>query len=128
MTRSIYEGARDFARDIAKTNAYAASRRQRKKAEMLFARLKPILRLDRLRLRSPNGARDEFLLAAAAQNRIKLAKLIRALAPLGPGLSRSALLLVKCADTAQGQARDLNDLAGSCGPIREPKTPSTCPT
>ena len=32
--------------------------------------------LDRLRLRGPNGARDEFLLAATAQNLRKLAKLI----------------------------------------------------
>jgi hypothetical protein len=43
---------------------------------MLFAHLKRILRLDRLRLRGPNGARDEFLLAATAQNLRKLAKLI----------------------------------------------------
>jgi hypothetical protein len=42
----------------------------------LFAHLKRILRLDRLRLRGPNGARDEFLLAATAQNLRKLAKLI----------------------------------------------------
>ena len=37
---------------------------------------KRILGLDRLRLRGPNGARDEFHLAAAAQNLRKLAKLI----------------------------------------------------
>jgi hypothetical protein len=43
---------------------------------MLFAHLKRILRLDRLRLRGPNGAKDEFLLAATAQNLRKLAKLI----------------------------------------------------
>jgi hypothetical protein len=43
---------------------------------MLFAHLKRILRLDRLRLRGPSGARDEFLLAATAQNLRKLAKLI----------------------------------------------------
>lgn len=43
---------------------------------MLFARLKRILELDRLRLRGPNGAKDEFLLAATAQNRRKLAKTI----------------------------------------------------
>jgi hypothetical protein len=36
--------------------------------EMLFAHLKRILKLDRLRLRSPNDARDEFTLAATAQN------------------------------------------------------------
>jgi hypothetical protein len=74
--RSIHEGARDMARDIASTDAYVASRRQRKKVEMLFAHLKRILRLDRLRLRGPSGARDEFYLAATAQNLRKLAKLI----------------------------------------------------
>src|ERR1051326_2017331 len=53
-----------MAREIAKTEAYKTSRCQRKKAEMLFAHLKRILKLDRLRLRGPNGARDEFHLAA----------------------------------------------------------------
>ena len=43
---------------------------------MLFAHLKRILRLDRLRLRGPRGAKDVFLLAATAQNLRKLAKLI----------------------------------------------------
>jgi hypothetical protein len=43
---------------------------------MLFAHLKHILRLDRLRLRGRCGAHDEFLLAATAQNLRKLAKLI----------------------------------------------------
>jgi len=76
ILRSIHEGARDMARDIAKTEEYAVSRRQRKKVEMLFAHLKRILGLSRLRLRGPNGARDEFHLAAAAQNLRKLAKLI----------------------------------------------------
>ena len=76
LLRSIHEGARDMAREIAKTEEYAVSRRQRKKVEMLFAHLKRILGLGRLRLRGPNGARDEFHLAAAAQNLRKLAKLI----------------------------------------------------
>jgi len=81
VPRSIHEGARDLARDIAKTEAYQISRCQRKKVEMLFAHLKRILKLDRLRLRGPNGARDEFHLAATAQNLRKLAKLIPAPAP-----------------------------------------------
>lgn len=76
VTRTIQEGAREMARDIAKTDAYVVSRCQRKKVEMLFAHLKRILKLDRLLLRGPNGARDEFLLAAIAQNLRKLAKLI----------------------------------------------------
>ena len=61
--RSIYEAARDKARAISKTEAYAVSRRERKKVGMLFAHLKRILRVDRLRLRGPSGAKDEFLLA-----------------------------------------------------------------
>jgi transposase len=78
VVRSVHEAARDKARAIAKTEAYVISRRERKKVEMLFAHLKRILRLDRLRLRGPCGARDEFLLAATAQNLRKLAKLIPA--------------------------------------------------
>ena len=77
-----HEAARDKARAIAKTEAYAVSRRQRKKVEMLFAHLKGILRLDRLRLRGPSGAKDEFLLAATAQNLRKLAKIIPLPAPV----------------------------------------------
>jgi len=76
VLRSIHEGARDLARDLSLTEAYITSRRERKKVEMLFAHLKRILRLDRLRLRGPCGAKDEFLLAATAQNLRKLAKLI----------------------------------------------------
>jgi transposase len=76
VPRSIYEGARDMARQIASSWEGRTSRRLRKKVEMLFAHLKRILKLDRLRLRGPNGARDEFILAATAQNLRKLAKLI----------------------------------------------------
>ncbi|MEL6420736.1 MAG: IS1182 family transposase, partial [Pseudomonadota bacterium] len=76
ILRSVHEGARDMARDIAKTDAYVDAMRARKKVEMLFAHLKRVLKLDRLRLRGPNGARDEFLLAATAQNLRKLAKLV----------------------------------------------------
>ena len=74
-----------MARDIAKTDAWLTSRRERKKVEMLFAHLKCILKLDRLRLRGPQGARDEFLLAATAQNLRKLAKLIPMPAPVTAG-------------------------------------------
>jgi hypothetical protein len=51
--------------------------------EMLFAHLKRILRLGRLRLRGPCGAKDEFLLAATAQNLRRLAKLRPASAAMG---------------------------------------------
>ncbi len=84
VMRSIHEGARDLARDLSQTDAYVTSRRQRKKVEMLFAHLKRILKLDRLRLRGPNGAKDEFHLAATAQNLRKLAKLIPIQPPIVP--------------------------------------------
>lgn len=75
VTRSVYEGARDLTREITASDAYRVSSRQRKKVEMLFGHLKRILKLDRLRLRGPNGAKDEFHLAAAAQNLRKLARI-----------------------------------------------------
>jgi transposase len=74
IARSAHESARDIARDIAKTDAYKQSRKDRKKVEMLFAHLKRILKLDRLRLRGLSGANDEFLLAATAQNLRRMAK------------------------------------------------------
>ncbi len=75
IPRNIHEAARDVARALAGTDAFEQSRRERKKVEMLFAHLKRILRLGRLRLRGPSGAQDEFLLAATVQNLRKLAKL-----------------------------------------------------
>ena len=74
IARSIHESAREVARDVAKTDGYKQSRKDRKKVEMLFAHLKRILKLDRLRLRGPSGAKDEFLLAAIAQNLRRTAK------------------------------------------------------
>jgi transposase len=84
VPRSIYEEARDVARAIAKTKAYEQSRRDRKKIEMLFAHLKRILRLDRLRLRGPSGATFEFTFAAIAQNLRRLAKLVARPPPITP--------------------------------------------
>jgi len=75
IARSVHEAARDVARRIAATPAYVRSRHERKKVEMLFAHLKCILKLDRLRLRGMSGATDEFTLAAAVQNLRRLAKL-----------------------------------------------------
>lgn len=74
IDRSPHEAARDVARAIAKTKEYKQSRNDRKKVEMSFAHLKRILKFDRLRLRGPTGAQDEFLLAATAQNLRRLAK------------------------------------------------------
>jgi hypothetical protein len=76
IPRSIYEEARDVARALAKTEAFEQSRHERKRIEMLFAHLKRILKLGRLRLRGPHGAQFEFTLAAIAQNLRRLAKLV----------------------------------------------------
>jgi transposase len=76
IPRSIHENARDVARALAGTEAFERSRHDRKRVEMLFAHLKRILRLGRLRLRGPCGAQDEFILAATAQNLRRLAKLV----------------------------------------------------
>jgi transposase len=88
VVRSIYESARDVARKIAETDAFKRSGRQRKKVEMLFAHLKRILKLDRLRLRGLCGAQDEFLLAATAQNLRRMAKWLM------PGNEKSGLITV----------------------------------
>jgi hypothetical protein len=75
IPRDLHEDARDVARALASTPEYEAACRRRKKVEMLFAHLKRIRRLGRLRLRGPCGAKDEFLLAATAQNLRRLARL-----------------------------------------------------
>ncbi len=87
IARSIHEPARDVARAVAKTRLYKQSRKDRKKVEMLFAHLKRIMKLDRLRLRGPSGAHDEFLLAATAQNLRRMAK---RLCPSPPRLAFAA--------------------------------------
>lgn len=83
IARSVHEPARDVARAIAKTDAYKQSRKDRKKVEMLFAHLKRIMKLDRLRLRGLSGAKDEFLLAAATQNLRRMAKWLTPIAGKG---------------------------------------------
>jgi len=82
IARSIHESARDVARKIRNTERYEHSCRERRKVEMLFAHMKRILRLDRLRLRGLSGASDEFTLAAAVQNLRRLAERIAQGPPL----------------------------------------------
>ena len=74
VPRSVHESARDVARAVARTEGYRRSRRQRKQVEMLFAHMKRVLKVDRLRLRGLSGAQDEFLLTATAQNLRRMAK------------------------------------------------------
>ena len=89
IARKVNESARDVARQLAKTKRYEQSRRHRKKVEMLFAHLKRILKFDRLRLRGLKGARDEFLLAATAQN---LRRMAAWLMPKGPEAAMATAL------------------------------------
>jgi transposase len=76
VTRDLHEEVRDRVRDLANTEAFQRSCRERKKVEMRFAHMKRILKLDRLRLRGLNGVKDEVLLTATAQNLRRLAKLL----------------------------------------------------
>ena len=73
VPRDLNETARDFTRALMETEAYAASRDERKKIETLFGEAKQILSMVRLRLRGLTGARDEFLLTATVQNLKRLA-------------------------------------------------------
>ena len=81
IARQVNEAARDVAREISRTDRYQQSRKDRKKVEMLFAHLKRVLKLDRLRLRGLLGAQDEFLLAATAQNLRRMARWLMPKAP-----------------------------------------------
>jgi hypothetical protein len=74
------------ARAIAETDAYHQSCNEQKKAEMLFAHLKRILKPDRLRLCGMSGARDVFLLAATTQNLRRMAKQLSRPPPI-PGVT-----------------------------------------
>ena len=78
--RDLHEDARDVARRKMITKAFARSRDERKRVEMRFAHLKTHHRFERMRLRGLSGARDEFHLAAIAQNLKTLA--LRTLGPL----------------------------------------------
>jgi len=72
------EAARQRARELANTPEFAHAQRQRKKVEALFAELKNQIGLRRLRLRRLKFVREQFYLAAAAQN---LKRLVRFLSP-----------------------------------------------
>ncbi|HUE51530.1 MAG TPA: IS1182 family transposase, partial [Terriglobales bacterium] len=63
-----HEPARQRARELANTEEFAKAQRQRKKVEALFAELKNQIGLRRLRLRRMKFVREQFFLAAAAQN------------------------------------------------------------
>jgi hypothetical protein len=68
IARDVNEEARDHVRALMGTPEFEQSSDERKKVEMRFAHLKTHHRFGRMRLRGLSGARDEFHLAAIAQN------------------------------------------------------------
>jgi len=83
-----HEPARQRARQLPNTEAFAKAQRQRKKVEALFSELKNQIGLRRLRLRRLKFVREQFFLAAAAQN---IKRLVRFLSrPTTPVLPATA--------------------------------------
>jgi hypothetical protein len=83
----IHESARRRARELANTPEFSKAQRHRKKVEALFAELKNQIGLRRLRLRRMKFVREQFFLAAAAQN---IKRLVRFLSPPTPPLVLTA--------------------------------------
>src|SRR3954463_10102329 len=81
------EPARQRARELVNTPEFAKAQRQRKKVEALFAELKNQIGLRRLRLRRIKFVREQFFLAAAAQN---IKRLVRFLSPPTPSPALAA--------------------------------------
>jgi hypothetical protein len=72
----IHEPARQRARELANTPEFSKAQRQRKKVEALFAELKNQIGLRRLRLRRLKFVREQFFLAAVAQNIKRLVRFL----------------------------------------------------
>jgi hypothetical protein len=84
----MHEPVRQRARELANTPEFAKAQRQRKKVEALFAELKNRIGLRRLRLRRLKFVREQFFLAATAQN---LKRLVRFLSKApSPALTATA--------------------------------------
>src|ERR1039457_5692854 len=66
----------ESGRELANTPAFSHAQRQRKKVEALFAELKNQIGLRRLRLRRLKFVREQFFLAAAAQNIKRLVRFL----------------------------------------------------
>jgi hypothetical protein len=82
------EPARQRARELVNTPEFAKAQRQRKKVEALFAELKNQIGLRRLRLRRLKFVREQFFLAAVAQN---IKRLVRFLSrPITPTTEAAA--------------------------------------
>lgn len=71
-----HETARQKARELAKTTAYACSKRERNKIEALFSELKLRMGLRRVRLRRLWNVSEQFYMAATAQNLKRLVRFL----------------------------------------------------
>ena len=63
-----YEDVRDQVRKLSQTPEFANARRARNKIEALFSELRNQIRLRKVRLRGLRNAKEQFILAATAQN------------------------------------------------------------
>ena len=72
----MHESARQRTRQLTATPDFAHAQRQRKKVEALFAELKNQIGMRRLRLRRMKFVREQFFLAAAAQNIKRLVRFL----------------------------------------------------
>jgi len=70
------EPARQRARELVNTPEFAKAQRQRKKVEALFAELKNQIGLRRVRLRRLRFVKEQFYLAAVAQNLKRLVRFL----------------------------------------------------
>jgi hypothetical protein len=70
------EPARQRARELVNTPEFAKAQRERKKVEALFAELKNQIGLRRLRLRGLKFVREQFFMAATAQNIKRLVRFL----------------------------------------------------
>ena len=77
----VHEAARQRARERTTVPAFAAAQRQRRKVEALFAELKNQIGLRRVRFRRIKHVREQFFLAATAQNLKRLARFLRSRSP-----------------------------------------------
>jgi hypothetical protein len=82
------EPVRQPARELANTPEFAKAQRERKKVEALFAELKNQIGLRRLRLRRLKFVREQFFLAAAAQNIKRLVRFLKSITWRGSALIR----------------------------------------
>jgi len=63
-----YEDVREQVRKLSQTQEFAIARRARNKIEALFSELRNQVRLRKMRLRGLPNAKEQFILAATAQN------------------------------------------------------------